>query len=356
MKIAFTGGGTIGHVAVNLAIMPIAIKRGYEVIYIGSKTGIEKEVVNKQFPNIKYIPISSGKLRRYLSVENVKDIFKVQKGVLDALMVLKKEQPDFIFSKGGFVSVPVAIAAKILNIKIIIHESDVTPGLANKISLKFATKLYTNFEETLKYVDKQKSDYVGSIIRDDLFLGNSQKGYELTGFNPEKKVLLIMGGSLGSKTINEVVRNNLSKLLNSYQIIHLTGKGLIDYSLKQAGYQQFEYVSDELMHLYAISDTIISRAGANSIYEFLALKKPMLLIPLGLDQSRGDQIENAKVFEKAGYAKVIQEEMLNSDSLLETLNLIEIERAEMIQKMSQNAFHYTPERLLDKMLQDIKSK
>ena len=235
-KIAFTGGGTVGHVSVNLSLIPTALEKGHQVFYIGSKNGIEREMIESQISNIKYYPISSGKLRRYLSFENAKDVFKVLKGILDARRVLKKEKPDLLFSKGGFVSVPVVIAARSLNIPTIIHESDLTPGLANKISLKFSKKIYTTFEDTLKYLPKDKADFVGATIREDLKEGNQQKGYEITGFDSDKKVLLVMGGSLGSKKLNDIIRENLEALLHDYQIIHLTGHGLVDESYKQKGY------------------------------------------------------------------------------------------------------------------------
>lgn len=353
-KIAFTGGGTIGHVAVNLALIPEAQKRDIETIYIGSKNGIEKEMITDSAKDTKYIPISSGKLRRYLSFENLKDVFKVLKGVLDARKVLKKEKPDLVFSKGGFVSVPVIIAAKSLKIPSIVHESDVTPGLANKISMKFANKMYTTFEETLKYVPKEKSDYIGAIIREDLREGSKEEGYQLTGFNDQLPVLLIMGGSLGSKALNKAIRDNLDYLTKKYQIIHLTGKGHVDQNIKNANYVQYEFVSNELMHFYAITDTVISRAGANAIYEFATLKLPMLLIPLGLDQSRGDQIDNAKIFEKNGYAKVSQEKDVNQSNLISQLDKLENEREDIIDKMSHFKESYTKETLFNKIESDIK--
>lgn len=353
-KIAFTGGGTIGHVAVNLALIPEAQKRDIETIYIGSKNGIEKEMITDSAKDTKYIPISSGKLRRYLSFENLKDVFKVLKGVLDARKVLKKEKPDLVFSKGGFVSVPVIIAAKSLKIPSIVHESDVTPGLANKISMKFANKMYTTFEETLKYVPEEKSDYIGAIIREDLRDGSKEEGYQLTGFNDQLPVLLIMGGSLGSKALNKAIRDNLDYLTKKYQIIHLTGKGHVDQNIKNANYVQYEFVSNELMHFYAITDTVISRAGANAIYEFATLKLPMLLIPLGLDQSRGDQIDNAKIFEKNGYAKVLQEKDVNQSNLISQLDKLENEREDIIDKMSHFKESYTKETLFNKIESDIK--
>ncbi|WP_243712940.1 undecaprenyldiphospho-muramoylpentapeptide beta-N-acetylglucosaminyltransferase [Macrococcus carouselicus] len=334
-----------------MALLPEAEARKIECVYIGSKNGIEKEMITSQFPDVKYYSIASGKLRRYLSVENVKDIVKVQKGVLDALVILRREKPDVVFSKGGFVTVPVVIAAKILKIRTIIHESDVTPGLANKIALKFAAKLYTTFKETLNYVPASKADYIGSIIRPDLLTGQETTGYQLTGFTPDKKVLMVMGGSLGSKLINDIIRRNLDELLKSYQIIHITGKGLLDSSIERKGYEQVEFVKDELPHLYAVTDLIISRAGANAIFEFLALKKPMLLIPLGLDQSRGDQIDNAALFKKSGYAEVLEEGRI--EQLPEALQTLATNSGAIISAMSRAGVSYTAATLLDKILQDI---
>lgn len=351
-KIAFTGGGTVGHVSVNLSLIPTALEKGHQVFYIGSKSGIEREMIESQISNIKYYPISSGKLRRYLSFENAKDVFKVLKGILDARRVLKKEKPDLLFSKGGFVSVPVVIAARSLNIPTIIHESDLTPGLANKISLKFSKKIYTTFEDTLKYLPKDKADFVGATIREDLKEGNQQKGYEITGFDSDKKVLLVMGGSLGSKKLNDIIRENLEALLHDYQIIHLTGHGLVDESYKQKGYIQYEFVKEELTHLLSITDTVVSRAGSNAIYEFLTLRIPMLLIPLGLDQSRGDQIDNAKYFESKGYGKMIPEDQLTQFKLLEQLKQIESHRNDMTHQMESYKESYTKEDLFNKILND----
>ncbi|MFB2490016.1 undecaprenyldiphospho-muramoylpentapeptide beta-N-acetylglucosaminyltransferase [Staphylococcus aureus] len=351
-KIAFTGGGTVGHVSVNLSLIPTALSQGYEALYIGSKNGIEREMIGSQLPEIKYYPISSGKLRRYISLENAKDVFKVLKGILDARKVLKKEKPDLLFSKGGFVSVPVVIAAKSLNIPTIIHESDLTPGLANKIALKFAKKIYTTFEETLNYLPKEKADFIGATIREDLKNGNAHNGYQLTGFNENKKVLLVMGGSLGSKKLNSIIRENLDALLQQYQVIHLTGKGLKDAQVKKSGYIQYEFVKEDLTDLLAITDTVISRAGSNAIYEFLTLRIPMLLVPLGLDQSRGDQIDNANHFADKGYAKAIDEEQLTAQILLQELNEMEQERTRIINNMKSYEQSYTKEALFDKMIKD----
>ncbi|HCT9705213.1 TPA: UDP-N-acetylglucosamine--N-acetylmuramyl-(pentapeptide) pyrophosphoryl-undecaprenol N-acetylglucosamine transferase, partial [Staphylococcus aureus] len=272
--------------------------------------------------------------------------------ILDARKVLKKEKPDLLFSKGGFVSVPVVIAAKSLNIPTIIHESDLTPGLANKIALKFAKKIYTTFEETLNYLPKEKADFIGATIREDLKNGNAHNGYQLTGFNENKKVLLVMGGSLGSKKLNSIIRENLDALLQQYQVIHLTGKGLKDAQVKKSGYIQYEFVKEDLTDLLAITDTVISRAGSNAIYEFLTLRIPMLLVPLGLDQSRGDQIDNANHFADKGYAKAIDEEQLTAQILLQELNEMEQERTRIINNMKSYEQSYTKEALFDKMIKD----
>ncbi|RIN35414.1 undecaprenyldiphospho-muramoylpentapeptide beta-N-acetylglucosaminyltransferase [Staphylococcus succinus] len=352
-KTAFTGGGTVGHVSVNLSLIPTALEEGHEAFYIGSKKGIEREMIESQLPNIHYHAISSGKLRRYISWENIKDIFKVLKGIFDARKALKKEQPDLLFSKGGFVSVPVVIAAKTLKIPTIIHESDLTPGLANKISLKFAKKIYTTFEDTLQYLPSDKADFVGATVREDLKTGNKNRGYQLTKFNDNKKILLVMGGSLGSKKLNDIIRQNLDALLESYQVIHLTGKGLLDEKLiDKEGYTQFEFVKDDLTDLLAITDTVISRAGSNAIYEFLTLRIPMLLIPLGLDQSRGDQIDNAKNFESKGFGRTIPEDTLTEQQLMEQLNDIEMNRDAIVEQMQTYKESYTRQDLFHKIIKD----
>lgn len=317
-KIIFTGGGTAGHVVPNIALISELIKDGNDIKYIGSKNGIEKRLIEEL--NIPYYKISTGKLRRYLDIKNFTDPFKVLCGIYEAIKIMKKEKPKILFSKGGFVAVPVVIAAWLNKIPVIIHESDMTPGLANKICSKFATKICVNFPETLKYVDKSKALLTGTPIRSELKLGSKLKGYEICGFDKSKHVIMFMGGSLGSKFLNDMLRECLSELLKNFQIVHLCGKGNLDESLVgKKGYKQFEYVTEELPHIFKISDIIISRAGANSIYEFLQLKKPSLLIPLSKKASRGDQILNAKSFEKQKFSKVIEEEEINKTLFMDTI-------------------------------------
>ncbi|MCZ8535874.1 undecaprenyldiphospho-muramoylpentapeptide beta-N-acetylglucosaminyltransferase [Paenisporosarcina quisquiliarum] len=345
--IVLTGGGTAGHVSLNQAIIPTLEKQSFEVHYIGSKDGIELELIRDAFPHIKYHAISSGKLRRYASVKNFTDPLRVMKGLLEALLILKKVKPSVIFSKGGFVSVPVVMAGKMAKIPVVIHESDVTPGLANKIAMPFAHHIFTVFPETLKHLPSEKSSCSGSIIRSELFEGRKEAGMRLCGFEGFKPVLLIMGGSQGSVVVNEAIRSNLPRLLEKYDVIHLCGKGKVDETLKNMkGYQQFEYVTHELPDLLHAANIIVSRAGSNSIFEFLALRKPMLLIPLSKQQSRGDQLLNAQIFKKQGWASVIEEEDVTPATFMAALDDVK-SRAEHIQEvMGSSELPKTPDEMV----------
>ena len=317
MKIVLTGGGTAGHVTPNIALLPALEKRGYEIHYIGSRTGIESGLI--PLCGIKYHSISSGKLRRYLDLKNVTDAFRIVKGLSDALSLLRKIRPDIIFSKGGFVVVPVAYAAYILGVPVVIHESDITPGLATKLVMPFAKRVCTSFPETLQYVPEGKGVLTGSPIRASLWGGNRKEGLKICGFDylPPKPVLMVTGGSLGSVVINNQIFELLPKLLEHFHIIHLCGKGNIKED-SRPGYAPMEYAQEEMSHLMAAADMVISRAGSNTLFELLALGKPNLLIPLGKAASRGDQILNAASFQKQGYSMVLQEEDMGSlyDSIM----------------------------------------
>jgi UDP-N-acetylglucosamine--N-acetylmuramyl-(pentapeptide) pyrophosphoryl-undecaprenol N-acetylglucosamine transferase len=332
--IVFTGGGTAGHVTPNIAIIKELDHQKWDVKYIGSKNGIEKELIEKI--EIPYFGISSGKLRRYVDIENIKDIFRVLKGCMEARRILKKLRPKLVFSKGGFVSVPVIVAARSLGIPIFIHESDLTPGLANKISQRFATKIFTSFEETVKYFPKNQTKSIGSPIRKEILEGSAEKGRQFLGFHSGLPILTVMGGSLGARRINEAVRDSLDELTSKYQIVHLCGKGNMDESLKdKQRYKQFEYIHNELPDILAATDTVLTRGGSNAIFEFLALKIPMIIIPLSKAQSRGDQILNAKVFQEKGYSLTLEEENLNKDSLKLFLEKLESNRKAYKQAMDQ---------------------
>ena len=350
-SILLTGGGTAGHVSLNQAIIPSLLKEGYDVHYIGSNDGIEKELITQSFTEVPYHSISSGKLRRYFSMKNFTDPFKVLAGVGQAYSIIRKVKPTMIFSKGGFVSFPVVIAAKLAKIPVVIHESDVTPGLANKIALPFASHVFTIFQDTLKYLPSDKATCTGSIVREQLFKGNASIGKQLCGFTDDKKVLLIMGGSLGSVVLNNSLRSNLPDLLANFNVIHLCGKGNVDTSLDSLkGYKQFDYVTTELPDLLHASDFVVSRAGSNSIFEFLALNKPMLLIPLSASKSRGDQILNANIFEKQGFAHVLEEEMLSKTTFMKAINMLSKRSNEYIQAMKQAESPKTPDEMVSLIL------
>ncbi|SDJ41703.1 undecaprenyldiphospho-muramoylpentapeptide beta-N-acetylglucosaminyltransferase [Salimicrobium halophilum] len=345
-RILFTGGGTAGHVIVNTALIPSFREKGYEIDYIGSYEGIEKELIG-HMDDVTYHGISTGKLRRYMSKENVKDPFKVAKGILQSLSIIKKRKPGVIFSKGGFVSVPVVIAAKLARVPVVIHESDFTPGLANKLSFPFANRILTTFPETTEHVPEKKAEYIGAVIRDELFQGEEEKGKEMTGFKDGKPVLLVMGGSSGSENINEAIRHNLEALTERYNIVHLTGKGHKDDSYSRKGYVQFEYVTDELKDLLKLADLVVSRAGANAIFEFVALKKPMLLIPLSRKVSRGDQILNAESFERQGFAHSLDEEQITDETFLQAVNKLEEDK----EKLKENMNRYEVQKSKDRVIE-----
>ena len=314
-RIILTGGGTAGHVTPNIALIPKLRELGYDIQYIGSYNGIEKELIEPF--GIPYHGISSGKLRRYFSLQNFTDPFRVIKGFGEARKLIKSLKPDVIFSKGGFVSVPVVLAGKRCKVPVIIHESDMTPGLANKLAIPSAVKVCCNFPETLDALPEGKAVLTGSPIRQELLTGDKDAARKMCGFTDEKPVILVIGGSLGAVAVNEAVRAALPELLKQFQIIHLCGKGKVDNSLKEIkGYCQFEYIKNELRDLFALADIVISRAGANAICELLALKKPNLLIPLSANASRGDQILNANSFKKHGYSAVLMEEDITPETLL----------------------------------------
>lgn len=334
-KIVLTGGGTAGHVTPNIALIPYLQKEGYDVYYIGSNGGMEEELIKKC--GIPYYGVSSGKLRRYFDKKNFSDIFKVLKGILQSKHIIKKIKPDVVFSKGGFVAVPVVVGAALNKVNVVCHESDITPGLANKLAMPFAKAVCTTFPEAVKHIKDNKGIHTGTPIRDMLFKGSKEKGFEMCGFSGNKPVILIMGGSQGSVKVNNSVRELLGKLLPKYDIVHLCGKGNLDENLNnKEGYKQFEYVSDELPNLFAMADMVISRAGSNAICEFLALHKPMLLIPLGKNASRGDQILNAQSFKKQGFAEVIDEEKMTKGSLFDTINRVYENRQGYINAMENS--------------------
>lgn len=334
-RIILTGGGTAGHVTPNIALIPFLKELDYDIQYIGSHNGIEKELIEPF--GIPYHAISTGKLRRYLSVQNLTDPFRVLKGISEARKLIRDLEPDVIFSKGGFVSVPVVLAGKKNKVPVIIHESDMTPGLANKISIPSATKVCCNFPETLEHLPEDKAVLTGSPIRQEILTGDKEAALKLCGFTADKPVILVIGGSLGAVAVNKAVREALPQLLESFQIVHLCGKGKVDETFEgTTGYKQFEYLKNELRDVFAMTDIVISRAGANAICELLALHKPNILIPLSANASRGDQILNARSFERQGFSIVLEEEEVTKETLLNAVQDLYANRERYANAMSKS--------------------
>lgn len=335
-KIVLTGGGTAGHVSPNLALLPALKELGYEVYYIGSYDGMEKALVAPY--GLPYTGISTGKFRRYFDLRNFSDPFRVLKGIGEAKRALRSIRPDIVFSKGGFVSVPVVRAAHDLRIPVICHESDITPGLANRLCIPMASKVCCNFPETMKDLPKDKAVYTGTPIRAELLNGSRERALAFTGLSGKKPVILVIGGSLGATAVNDAVRAALPELLPSYDIIHLCGKGKLDPSLEGTeGYRQYEFIREELPDLFALADLAVSRAGANAICELLTLKKPNLLIPLSAKASRGDQILNARSFERQGFSAVLEEEAVTTQSLTAAVNDLYASRGRYIEAMTKSS-------------------
>lgn len=332
MKILLTGGGTAGHVTPHLALIPRLQEKGYDIHYIGRKTGIEKDLIVPT--GIPYYSVPSGKLRRYFDLKNFTDVFFIFFGFIKALYLIEKIQPAVVFSKGGFVSCPVVWAAWVLRIPVVTHESDITPGLANRLSIPFSKKICYSFPETAAHLSENKAVYTGIPIRESLLSGNAEQGRKICGFTDAKPVIMIVGGSQGAEEINTAVRSVLDDLLKTYNLCHICGKGGVRENLKEKpGYAQFEYVDAEMAHLLALADVIISRAGATTLFEFLELKKPSLLIPLSMKASRGDQILNAQSFEKQGFSIVLPSEELTADALLAGVQRVYAKKEAMLQTM-----------------------
>lgn len=356
MKILLTGGGTQGHVSGNMALVPTLKKNNVTIDYVGTARGMERDIVAKD-SYIKYHIIPAGKFDRSLTIKNFRNAYRVVKGVIAAKKLIRELKPDIVFSKGGFVTVPVVVAAKKSNIPVIIHESDITPGLANKLSSRYADKICTTFPETVEYFNSDKAICTGSPIRDEIFTGNKDLGYKLCGFTQQKPTIMVMGGSSGALALNQLTRAVLNDILPRYNVIHICGKDGTDPKYESInGYKQFGYVSSELCHLFAATDITLSRSGSNAIFEFLALKIPMLLVPLPKGNSRGDQIVNAESFEKSGFAMVCQQEELTPELLVQKIDELYRQRDQIQANMSGSALLNGTKNILDLIYTTAKSK
>ena len=321
IKIIFTGGGSSGHVTPSLPLISALRNKDIDIFYVGSKKGIEHSLIKSL--NIPYYAITVGKLHRYWTWKNLLTPFQLVVGVIQSFLICRKIKPNVIFSKGGFVALPIVISAKLNGIPVVIHESDLTPGLANRLSFPFAKLICITFPETAKYFkNKSKVLLTGMPIRDFLKHGNPEKGLKFCGFTDQQKpVLLIMAGGLGSTIVNESIHRLIEPLTKKFQVIHICGKNKSNPAFEGIkNYKQFEYLQDEFADVLASADLVISRAGATSIYELLALNKPHILLPLSKKASRGDQIDNAKYFAYLGLSKVIYGEEFSDEKLFKTLS------------------------------------
>lgn len=318
--IVFTGGGSAGHVTPNLPLISRCLQNNWKVFYIGSQGGIEKNIIEKE--KIPYFPIASGKLRRYFSWQNFTDPLRILIGVVQSFLILRKLKPHVIFSKGGFVSFPVVIAGKLLGIPSIVHESDLTPGLSNRLCFPVAQKICLTFSETLNFIPQyaSKASALGMIIREEAHEADAEKGRQICQFPTDKKILFVYAGSLGSERINQILHSALPELLNHFYIIHSCGKGNLHTELQQPGYLQFEYLHETFYHLLACADLVISRSGSNTLCELLMFQKPHILIPLSQRASRGEQVFNARYFSKRGTSIVLDEEHLDKTQLIAAIN------------------------------------
>ena len=314
-RVLFTGGGTAGHVTPNIALLEAAIGKNWDVAYVGSTAGIEREMIGVL--GIPYYAVASGKLRRYFSWQNFIDPFFILWGMLQSLVLCLRLRPDVVFSKGGFVAVPLVVAAWLLRVPVISHESDVTPGLANRLTYPFCRKICVTFEVTKRYLPGGKVNVTGTPVRQSLVAGDAAAGLKFLGFSGEKPVLLVFGGSLGAAAINSQTRRALPGLLQAFDVVHVVGNGNLEASIEQSGsvkhYVQKEFIGEQFGHVLAAAAVVVSRAGANSLYELLMARKPHLLIPLGKAASRGDQLDNARVFADLGFSRVLFEEALAGD-------------------------------------------
>ncbi len=334
-RIVLTGGGTAGHVTPNLALIPELKKLGYEIHYIGTEKGIERGLI-EPIEGVTYHAVKSGKLRRYFSIENFKDPFKVIYGGFQSFGLIRSLKPDVLFSKGGFVSVPVVIGAWLNGVPALCHESDLTPGLANRICIKFCKKIAVTFPECKNFIG-EKAVLTGTPMREALFEGSRPKGLSLIGAKGDLPVLMMMGGSQGAQSVNKALREALPELTSWLYVFHLCGKGNLEPSLEDhPNYRQMEYLSDDLPHALAATDLILSRAGSNAICEFHALKKPMLLVPYPKGASRGDQILNAQSLENRGLCQVLLQEDLTRESLVKALRRLYASRDALEKAMAEH--------------------
>lgn len=328
--IVLTGGGTAGHCIPNLALIPQLKNHFDKISYIGSDNGIEKDIISN-FPNITYYGIKTVKFNRKISFSTFSIPFKLLSSIKQARNLLEEIKPDVIFSKGGYVSLPVVFAGSKIKIPCVTHESDLSLGLANKLISKKCKYVFTSFEDTAK--NTKNGIWTGSPIREELFYNDYAKSLNYFNFNGNRPILLVTGGSLGSDAINNIIHSTREKLLEKFDIIHLCGKGKSSH-FKHENYRELEYLP-HMEKALNISDIVVSRGGSNALFELIALKKPTLVIPLPKGNSRGDQILNAEYFKDKGLVKVIRQEHLTEHSFIYTLNELFLQKDKYVSKLEK---------------------
>ena len=331
--VLFTGGGSAGHVVPSLPLIGYFANAGSRISYVGSREGPERSLVAPL--GVSFFAIRSGKLRRYWSWRNFTDVLWIVVGILQAVVLMGRLRPSVVFSKGGYAAFPVVVAAWLWRIPVVAHESDLTPGLANRLSLPFVAAVCTTFAVTEFPVKNRPVIHTGTPLRGELMRGDAERGRAILGAPRDRPVVVVFGGSLGADALNRIVRQALDRLLEFATVVHVCGPARTEASLAHVpGYHQFEYVGAQWGDLLAAADVVVSRAGANSLYELVALGKPHLLVPLSRSASRGDQISNAQYARSRGWSRVIAEEALDAEGLDAQVRSIYAERAQLMQVLS----------------------
>ena len=330
MRVLIVGGGSAGHVIPALPVIERLKASGHTVTFVGTRSGLEERLVAQA--GVRYRGISAGKLRRYFSWQNLTDLFRIVAGVLQSIVLIGRERPQVVFSKGGFVSFPIALAAWLWRVPLVAHESDLTPGLANRLVMPFARSLCVSFPATKVHREGLNILHTGTPLRPSMLHGDAAAGRAALGLSSEQPLLVVTGGSLGATSLNAALRDALPQLLKQYYVLHVTGAGKSE-DVAMPGYDQREYVGEGWGDLLAAADVVISRAGANALFELLALRKPNVLVPLDARASRGDQIDNAAYAEAAGYSLVVPDEALGASALLDAVQRVQADRAAYVAAM-----------------------
>ena len=349
-----TGGGTAGHVSPNLALLPVLRARGFQVEYVGAHDGIERELAERA--GLPYHAVHVGKLRRYASVQNLLDPFRTLQGINEAQQLIRRRRPVAVFSKGGFVGVPPVVGAWLCGVPAVVHESDLSPGLANRLCFPFATRICVTFEETLERVPRAKGVHTGTPIRRELLAGDAAKARERWQLSAQLRTLVVFGGSQGARALNDVVRALVRADLAGWQILHVCGPGNLDPELeKSPRYRQFEYLHAEWPDALACADAVLCRGGANSLVEMVALRKLAIVVPLPALASRGDQLENARRYAERGYGLAVPQEELTPERLRTALDELSRRAPELTAALRRDAPFDSAERIAD-LLEEIRLK